>query len=212
VAQSRAASRRLVLAIVGGAIVLVAIVAIAISATGGDSDAGPQTKPVEVTGSPLPSYTGEATDAAVGTVAPDLHGSAFDDTPVQITNDGRAKVVMFVAHWCSHCRAEVPRIVSWLGASGMPQDVDLYAVSTGVSSDAPNYPPSEWLADADWPITTMADDDDSTAAAAFGLESYPYFVAIGSDGRVVARGSGELTQDQFERLLDVAAAGSTSAS
>jgi thiol-disulfide isomerase/thioredoxin len=195
-----------VLAIVGGAIAIVAIVAIAISATRGSSDAGPQTRPVDVTGTALPSYTGEGTDAAVGTVAPELHGASFDGTVVDVKNDGRAKLVMFVAHWCPHCRAEVPRITSWLEDSGMPQDVDLYAVSTGVNSDAPNYPPSKWLDDADWPITTMADDADASAAAAFGLESYPYFVAIGADGKVVARASGELTQDQFEQLIQQAAA------
>jgi thiol-disulfide isomerase/thioredoxin len=199
-----------VLAVVGAAIAVVAIVAIAISATSDSADAGPQTRPVDVSGTPLASYTGEPTDAAVGTVAPDLHGASFDGTAVGIENDGRAKVVMFVAHWCPHCRAEVPRITSWLGESGMPQDVDLYAVSTGVNSDAPNYPPSKWLENADWPITTMADDADSSAAAAFGLESYPYFVAIGSDGTVVARATGELTQDQFQQLIQQAGAATAS--
>jgi thiol-disulfide isomerase/thioredoxin len=202
--QQRTASRRAVLAVVGGALALVAIVAIVISATSGTSDAGPQTQPVEITGAALPDLTDPANDPAVGLPAPELHGRSFDGSPVEIVNDGRAKVVMFVAHWCPHCRAEVPRITSWLAESGMPTDVDLYAVSTGVSADAPNYPPSSWLQDEGWPITTMADDAESTAAAAYGLQSYPYFVVVDGAGNVVARTSGELTQSQFQQLLQTA--------
>jgi cytochrome c biogenesis protein CcmG, thiol:disulfide interchange protein DsbE len=202
--QQRGVSRRVVLSLLGGALAVVAIVAIAISATGGSADAGAQTRPVDVTGAALPAYTGSGDDPAGGAVAPELDGATFDGTPVAITNDGRAKVVMFIAHWCPHCRAEVPRITDWLADSGMPADVDLYAVATGTNADAPNYPPSKWLSDADWPVTTMADDSDSTAAAAFGLQSYPYFVVIDSTGHVVARQSGELTQDQFTALLQAA--------
>jgi thioredoxin-related protein len=50
----------------------------------------------------------------------------------------------------------------------------------------------------------MADDGDSSAAAAFGLQSYPYFVVLDSSGRVVTRASGEITHDQFDALLQSA--------
>jgi thiol-disulfide isomerase/thioredoxin len=142
------------------------------------------------------------TDPAVGQAAPAVTGSTFDGGSVSIGDDGRAKLVMFLAHWCPHCRAEVPVITDWLESAGMPEDVDLYAVSTGVSSDAPNYPPSQWLEDENWPVTTIADDADSSVATAFGLRSYPYFVAIDANGDVVARASGELTVEQLETMLD----------
>ena len=32
---------------------------------------------------------------------------SFDGTPVEIAPDGKAKLVVFLAHWCPHCRAEV---------------------------------------------------------------------------------------------------------
>jgi cytochrome c biogenesis protein CcmG/thiol:disulfide interchange protein DsbE len=201
------ASRRAVLSIVGVVIAALAIVAIAFSVGGDSADAGAQTKPVEITGAALAPYTGTGDDPAVGTVAPQLHGSSFDGTPVHLVSDGRPKVVMFLAHWCPHCRAEVPRITDWLAERGMPADVDLYAVATGTSSDAPNYPPSKWLENAGWPIATMADDADSSAAAAFGLRSYPYFVVLDRSGEVVTRASGELTQDQFLALLQPATSG-----
>jgi cytochrome c biogenesis protein CcmG/thiol:disulfide interchange protein DsbE len=200
-------STKRLLAIVGGALALVAVVAIAATAGGGSGGAGAQTRPVEVTGVALPAYTGAVPDAAAGMPAAQLHGESFDGSPVDVVGDGRPKVVLFLAHWCPHCRAEVPRIVDWLAAGGMPVDVDLYAVSTATNADAPNYPPSEWLSAAQWPITTLADDADSSAAAAYGLRSFPYFVALAADGTVAARASGELTQEQFDALVQAALTG-----
>jgi thiol-disulfide isomerase/thioredoxin len=205
--QQRRSSRRALYAVLGGAVAVAAVIAIVVSALGGTADAGPQTQPVDITGAALPPFTGGGDDPAVGATAPELRGAAFDGTPVTIANDGRAKVLVFVAHWCPHCRAEVPRITSWLEDSGLPEGVDLRAVSTGVNADAPNYPPSTWLEDEGWPVTTIADDADSRAAAAFGLQSYPFFVVVGADGRVVARTSGELTEAQFDALLQVAVSG-----
>jgi cytochrome c biogenesis protein CcmG, thiol:disulfide interchange protein DsbE len=184
-----------------------AIVAIIVSSLGGEAEAGPQTRPVDITGEALPPFTGSGADPAAGAIAPAVRGASFDGTPVAITNDGRAKVVMFVAHWCPHCRAEVPRITSWLEDRGQPDDVDLYAVATGTSADGPNYPPSKWLEAEGWPVVTMADDAASSAAAAFGLQSYPYFVVVGSDGRVVARASGELSETEFAALVQAAVSG-----
>jgi len=204
--QKPGPSRGLVIGIVVAALLVVAAVAIALTASGDEADAGPQTFPVEVSGSLSPMPTG-GTDPAVGQAAPSVTGSTFDGQTVSIGDDGRAKLVMFLAHWCPHCQAEVPVITEWLAATGMPDDVDLYAVSTGVSSDAPNYPPSEWLTREEWPVTTIADDADSSVATAFGLRSYPYFVAIDTEGNVVARASGELTAAQLGELIGVAQAG-----
>ena len=43
---------------------------------------------------------------------------------VSIEADGRPKIVVFLAHWCPHCQAEVPRLVDWFGENGVPDDVD----------------------------------------------------------------------------------------
>jgi thiol-disulfide isomerase/thioredoxin len=190
---------------------VIAIAAVIVSSSGDSANAGPQTRPVEISGNPLPTFDPNANpDPGVGQQAPTLNGSTFDGTPVSITNDGRPKVVMFIAHWCPHCQAEVPRITQWLKDNGMPSDVDLYAVATGTSADAPNYPPSRWLEKAGWPVTTMADDENSSAAKAYGLSAYPYFVALDASGRVVVRTSGELTMDQFEAVVSAVVSGSTS--
>ena len=53
-------------------------------------------------------------------------------------------------------------------------------------------------------MTTLADDNNGRAAEAFGLTEYPYFVAVDSTGKVVARAAGELSIPSVERLLDEA--------
>ena len=104
-----------------------------------------QTRPVAVSGTPLPQLSGAGADSAVGTPAPRLRGSTFAGRPVAIVDDGRPELVLFVAHWCPHCQREVPVLASWLRSRGKPAGVDLYAVATGTTPDRPNYPPSAWL-------------------------------------------------------------------
>ena len=41
----------------------------------------------------------------------------------------------------------------------------------------------------------------SSVGTAYGVESYPYFVLVGADGRVIERTSGELTTKQWEAYM-----------
>ena len=54
----------------------------------------------------------------------------------------------------------------------------------------------------------MADSDDGAAATAYGLTSFPYFVAVDGEGNVVARVSGELSTAQLDQLVTLARGGS----
>lgn len=207
--QGQDARRLPVVPIVIGVIALIAVIALVASSLAEEDDATEgqqQVGPVAVSGDPLPRFGDSAGDPAVGTAAPRLEGQSFDGSSVEIGDDGRPKVVVFLAHHCPHCQAEVPRIVDWFGDNGVPDDVDVYGVATGTSEDLPNYPPSRWLDREEWDRPTMADDEDSTAASAFGLSAYPYFVALDADHEVVARGTGELSAQQWESLLDAARA------
>jgi thiol-disulfide isomerase/thioredoxin len=158
-----------------------------------------QTRPVQVVGDSLPQLQ-TGTDPAVGTLIPELHGASFDGTPVDVTRTGQAKLILFVAHWCPHCQREVPLLASYLRSNPLPTGFELVTVATATSPDQPNYPPSTWLANVQWPSPVLADSSDSAAAQAFGLPGYPYFVAVDSTGHVVARTSGEITTDQFMQL------------
>lgn len=176
---------------------------------GGATDAtgtaiGSQNQDVAVEGDPLPAAT-ETEDPAVGQTIPAVVGADFSGEPVAIGPDDGAQVIAFVAHWCPHCQAEVPRIVDHLQDSPLPDDVRLVMVSTAVQPSAENYPPQEWLAAEDWDGEVLADSADSRAAAAFGIGGFPYFVVTDASGEVVARTSGEITMDQFDQLVALAA-------
>ena len=164
-----------------------------------------QTGTIQVVGDPLPFTDDPANDPAVGTKAPALNGVSFDGTPVSITpGDGRRYLVLFLAHWCPHCQAEVPRLVDWYESGAVPDYLNVVAVSTAVASDRPNHPPSEWLERERWPWPVLVDSDSFEAAAAYGQSGFPYFALIDEDGTVLVRFAGEIETPQLEAVLDSA--------
>jgi thiol-disulfide isomerase/thioredoxin len=161
---------------------------------------------VAVTGASLPVLPKDGTDAAVGSKAPRLAGANFVGDPIVIEPGKRATLVVFVAHWCSHCQREVPLLRSWMETAAKPADVDIAFVSTSVTSGRSNYPPSKWLSTGTANLITikasvLADDARSTAAEAYGLTSFPYFVMLNADGTVAERGVGELSVDELGTLI-----------
>lgn len=189
-------------------LVAVLLVAAIVSSGGGDENTAAEgieeTRPVSVTGDGLPEFAPGGADAAAGKTIPDVKGQSFDGSPVEIRNDGRAKLIVFVAHWCPHCQKEIPLLADWLESNRLPDGVDLYTVSTGVTDERPNYPPSRWLEKEGWTAKTLADSEGQEAADAFGLSAFPYFVAVDGSGKVVARTSGEISTDQFADLARIA--------
>ena len=157
-------------------------------------------QPPVITGDPLPPFQGPDNDAAVGLAAPEVSGANFDGTPVSIEPDGRAKVILFLAHWCPHCQAEVPLVQTWVSAGGVPEGVDLVAVATGIDPSQPNYPPDAWLDREGWTAPVIADPTNSVAEA-YGLTAYPLWVFVGSDGNVVARAAGAMSIPDLEALI-----------
>lgn len=211
-----------IFAIVGLAIAFAVVLTIAVTSGGGgdvegggESPAGGTVVPsgdldygtVAVSGTALPEFTGGGADAAVGLPIPGVKGQTFDESPVSITPGGKPKVVMFLAHWCPHCQAEVPRIQEWLDNNGLPDDVELVAVATGTTDTRANFPPGNWLRKEGWSVVTLVDDEEGTAGNAFGLGGFPFFVVVDADGNVVARTSGELSTEQWEQLLEIARTG-----
>lgn len=191
--------RRRALPLAAAAVVVLLAVVAVVASRGGSAPAVTvaQTSAVAVTGAALPR------DGSAGMPAPALRGTGFDGAPVEIVpGDGRGKLLVFVAHWCPHCRREVPRIVQRLERGPVP--VDVYAVSTSVDARRPNHPPSEWLRDEGWTPPVLRDDSSGTAAEAYGLTGFPFLVAIAPDGTVAARVGGEVDDATFDRLLAAA--------
>jgi len=177
-----------------------------LAACGDDSSSagpvGPQNQPVSLAGTALAPLPDNGNDPAVGKTAPTLSGKDFSGNAVTVTPaTGRPRLILFVAHWCPHCQAEVPRVVKWLADGSIPAGLDLVAVSTGVQASAPNYPPSKWLAKENWTKPVLADSAAMESAKAFGLTSYPYFVLLNADSTVAVRASGELTRAELRKLL-----------
>jgi thiol-disulfide isomerase/thioredoxin len=107
-------------------------------------------------------------------------------------------LLVFLAHWCPHCNAEIPRLIEWDESGQMPEDLIVIGVATGSRSDQPNWPPSQWLQDMEWPWAAMADSEAQDAAIAYGVNGYPGLVLIDGEGTVLARRSGEASVSELD--------------
>ena len=196
--------RTMLLALVGA--VVLALVA-SLTLGGGDPPGDPgslETGPVAVFGEGLPAFAGTDGDDAIGRLAPDFDATTFNGDTVQVrSGDGTGYVIAFFAHWCPHCQAEVPKLTAWIGRDGIPSGVKVVAVSTAVYLDRGNLPRA-WFAAEGWPELVLRDSDDSAVAEAYGLRGFPYFVVVGTDGRVRARVSGGQPLEGWKHLLDQA--------
>jgi thiol-disulfide isomerase/thioredoxin len=173
------------------------------TASGGGSSVGGGSgavKPPTISGDALPPYTRDGTDAAAGLAAPEVAGTDLVGNSVAIAADGRPKAIIFLAHWCPHCQAEVPVIQAWVNAGGVPDGIDLVSVATGIDPNRPNYPPDAWFQREGWTVPVIADTTNAVAEA-YGLTLYPFWVFVGPDGKVVARAAGEMTVPDLEAML-----------
>ena len=141
-----------------------------------------------------------ADDPVIGTTAPTLSGTAFDGSETVIGPDGRNKVVMFLAHWCPHCQAEVQLVTELMADGQLPDGLDLYAVTIAVSEERDNYPPSEWLAREGFSGLILRDSPNSNAADAVGVGGIPYVLYLDGDNSVVARSTGSLDRETILEL------------
>lgn len=202
-------NRRRTLAIAGAAAIVAVVVGIVVALAGGSDDATSTTDtrpaygPVTIEGSALPALTSTSGDAAIGEAAPLIEGNAADGTPVTIGGPGQPTVIAFLAHWCPHCQRELPVVVD-LMRGGDLDGVRMVAVLTGTSPDRPNFPPLAWLDREGWTGEILLDDDTSAAAQSYGLSSYPFLVFLDSDGKVVARTSGEVAAEDIVALANQA--------
>ena len=149
------------------------------------------TPDVSVTGGPLAPFAGAAEDNSIGALAPEVQSADFAGAPMSIEHDGTPKLILFLAHWCEFCRREVPALQGWINANGIPAGVELVSVATSNSEIRPNYPPSVWLEREGWTPPVLVDDEAGRIAQAYGLTSFPYYVAVDGSGVVQGRFAGE---------------------
>jgi len=184
-----------------GLVIVAAIVAIALGGNTSGGLAEPARAGVGVSGTALPALTDPAADAAVGQTIPTLSGTDLSGEPISIAPGDGPVAIVLLAHWCSHCQAEVPVLVDYLASTGMPDGVRLVALSTSIDAARPNYPPSTWLEREGWTVPTLVDDASSGGLAALGMSSFPGFVFVDGDGRVVQRYTGEMPAEAFDQVV-----------
>jgi cytochrome c biogenesis protein CcmG/thiol:disulfide interchange protein DsbE len=207
--------------VIGVIVVVLGLAGIAVAVSGGDDSSESattapsgdveETRKVSVSGDVVPTLDAALVDdPAIGTAFPTIEGQTFDGTPITVggPTDGPTMVV-YLAHWCPHCNAEIPELVELNDTGGIPEELTVVGVSTAVDATAPNYPPSSWLADKGWPWKAMADDEASTSFVVSGGSGFPYLVILDADGKVVARASGEKSAEDLKVWIDEALASTT---
>ena len=205
--EESAARRRWLLPALAVAVIAVAAVAaiwLSSGSSGGGSSVLPSNLPSGsvgagqgpvVSGSPLPLFESPSGDPAVGQTIPTVTSPT-----ASIQLNGKAKILLFLAHWCPHCQAEVPVVQDWIEGGNLPGDVDLISVSTAIDPSRPNYPPDEWLEREGWTSPVIVDESGAVADA-YGLSAFPYWVFVNADGTVAARLTGELPTSELDRIV-----------
>ena len=189
--------------IIGGAILLVIGLAVAIGVTLSSEPVAAPLPEGETTinGEYLPKYAGENDDnVAVGLPGPTFSGPNENSDIVSLEKDGNAKALLFLAHWCPHCQREVPVVQSFIDSNGVPPGIDVIAVATSIDRGRDNYPPQEWLEREGWSETQIYDLDREIGEA-YGLNAFPYWVFLDKDLNVIARRTGNLPEDMVGALL-----------
>lgn len=194
--------------IVGGILAIGAVTLLISSATGSKSSDTKKVAQAKVfskittSGAALPDFTDGSTDTAVGKVAPVISGKDGTGAPMSIGGPSdKPTMVLFVAHWCPHCQAEIPKLSKHLAKHGMPDGINVVTVATASSDSRPNYPPLAWLKRENWTPPVLLDDQLSSALNAYGAGGFPYFVALDKNGKVVVRKSGEISEQEFDAIV-----------
>ena len=162
---------------------------------------------VTTTGDALPPLPESGDDPAVGKAAPTLTGYDLAGRPAKIDpgSDGKATMLVFLAHWCPHCNAEVPVLNEWKEKGLVPTNLRVVGITTASRPDQANWPPSKWLVAKKWTFDQFADSEKQDASAAYGVGGYPFLVFIDAAGNVTSRTSGEVPVEDITTRANAAA-------
>jgi hypothetical protein len=189
--------------ILGGAVGLALVVAIAIGLSEETAGAAVEIGSPTVSGDALPLFSADGADAAVGMQMPAVVGTDFDGQEVVIGPGNGPAAIVFLAHWCGLCQNEVPAIQGWLDGGATPA-APIYSVATGIDKARPNYPPWSWLEREGWTSPLLVDDAAQSIMRAFGGSGFPFWVFINEDGEVIGRVAGDIGVSGLQTALQLA--------
>ena len=169
------------------------------------------TQAITLTGDALPQPPKDSSqaDTAVGMTAPVFSGTTYAGQSLTVDATKGPYMLVFLAHWCPHCNAEVPRLNNWKHSGAVPSNLQVIGVTTATDSSLVNYPPGPWIANKGWEWPALPDESGGTRAAgkiatAFGADGWPFIVIVGADGKVKARTSGEVAIKDLQAMVDAA--------
>ena len=195
--------------------------AVALGTSGGSSDTTTDTvvtvpggvqpaeyQKVSATGGLLAPLPESGADTETGKSVAVLKGYDLQGRPVTIdpAGEGKATMVVFLAHWCPHCNREIPVLNKWRESGEVPTGLRVVGITTGSKADQANWPPSKWLTAMKWPFEVMADSEAQEAARAYGVGGYPFMAFVGANGKITARTSGEVPVEQLQIYANAAVA------
>jgi thiol-disulfide isomerase/thioredoxin len=197
----------MIVAVISAAIVIAALVAAIVVLTGDSAD---RPDDLAFNGTALPAYVGGETDPAIGAKAPLFTTEYLDGSYAFVGGGGgpndTAKLVVFVAHWCPVCQAELPEISDWVARNGLPDGVEIVMVSTFQDPDRDNHPPADWFDDVGWEAPVAIDSQDGEIITTwFGMPSVPSWVLLTDLNFVLGRGTGPIPPEQLDGLITLAA-------
>jgi thiol-disulfide isomerase/thioredoxin len=195
--------------------------AVALGTSGGSSETSTDTvvtvpggvqpaeyQKVSATGGLLAPLPESGADTETGKSVAVLKGYDLQGRPVTIdpAGEGKATLVVFLAHWCQFCNREIPVLNKWRESGEVPTGLRVVGVTTGSKADQANWPPSKWMTAMKWPFEVMADSEEQGAAAAYGVAGYPFMAFVGANGKITARTSGEVPVEQIQIYANAAVA------
>jgi len=191
-----------IIGIIAAVIVVLLLVAV-VAGVFGDEEPGNEYGDPQVSGQLTPMPLDATVDeTATGETAPTVIGADFEGNEVTIENDGRAKAIVLLAHWCGFCQNEVPAVQAWLDSGGGVDGVDMYSIATAMNSTQDNFPPSEWFEREGWTVPVIRDDSDNTVHTAYGAGGFPFWVFVNSDGTVAVRVAGSTPIETIELIMN----------
>ncbi len=157
---------------------------------------------VQIRGKYLPELVPGYQDTAIGLQAPEIKGSDLDGVEIYVGSEGPTTLIMVLAHWCPHCRNEVRELSPFLNETDSLDRVRIVTLLTSINEERANFPPHTWLDLEKWPVPSIVDTPSSQIANAYGVNSFPFFIVINDEGKVVLRLPGRLGVETLVKLLD----------
>lgn len=134
----------------------------------------------------------------VGKTAPKISVIPFSDLPTLGEADlksGQVSLVNFWASWCAPCRAEHPNLMA-ISEAGVPVFGVNYRDDPAKAQAFLNELGNPYVAGGADPIARMALD--------WGVYGLPETFVIGSDGKIIARVAGPVTQRNIKSRIETA--------